>query len=1146
MPPRPTRVALAVPVLLAVAVVSFTRGPAPAVGAQPGPRTWQRQAVWASGYDTGAILRPQGIAGGPGNRFYVADYGHDRVVAVDPSGAVAQSFGRHGDGPGDLIGPTDVAVDAGRDRVYVADRGNKRLAVFTLAGAPVAQWLRAGPSYAFVPLAVAVSPLTGDVYVISTQIWSRVERFSADGQWLGGWGDVGPNPGQFRNPQDLAVHPDGRVLVADTGNSRVAIFSPTGAPQAELRPLPTVRAVAVSPAGDRIYALHSLLLDPPSYLTVFDGAGTSLGTLRSDDLPGGFMPGTAVAVGTDGRVAVTIDVGASDGRQGLRAWNPSSHQLLTTAVASPLDYAGFFRPEAVAVAPNGELYAAEGLLQVTRRYGADGTYRGLVSRAVGQELAFGPAGELYVVNSGVFGGAPMVRRLDANGQERWTKGCDCLSGLGVAATTDRVFVTDAYSRTLGAFDQTTNNDRRVATYRFAGTAYGTPVDVARGPDGLLYLAGGDGGGLRVWDPATSSERAAWPVDGGGAERVTVAPDGTVFVLRFDGQLAAYGADGTLERTWAPEPAPGTTDVRVKDIAAGPGARLYVLDGESNSVLVYDPVSGVVPTPPPTAEPPCRVTGDKTASPQRITLGDEVAVQLALGIACRTGTETRADVVLIIDRSGSMAGKDPPTKLDKAKEAADGFVQRLDLTRHRVALVSFESLSALDQPLTDDLAAIRAAIAGVQPSGSTDIAGATERALHHLRAAGRPGALPVILLLTDGEPSGPRQAWADSVRVAARARAQGVLMYTIGLGDNVKADLLTAMAGSPARYFFAPTGDELDPIYRQLSQVIGEVVATDLSIVDSMGPDVDFVAGSATGATTADGRVLTWAIGAVPAGGVQLGLRVKPRREGLLPTNTLAQAQYTAGGTRYTFTFPVPQVEVVLPPTATPTPTDTPTITPTATPTLTPTRTATPTRTPRPTPKRIYLPLVQRAACRPHEVLLGVDIVLAVDTSKSMEGAKLSAALAAAQEFLKAVDRRRDRVGLVSFNVVARREYVITSDLDAVARKLTQLTVAEGTNLEGGLREARTELAIRARAGSQRVVILLSDGQPTVGTAEGAVAEAALLKRAGTTVFTIGLGADVDATLLKQIATSAGHYYFAPGPTDLAEIYRRVAGNLPCR
>jgi Mg-chelatase subunit ChlD len=707
-----------------------------------------------------------------------------------------------------------------------------------------------------------------------------------------------------------------------------------------------------------------------------------------------------------------------------------------------------------------------------------------------------------------------------------------------------VFVTDAYSTTLGVFDQLTNNDRRIGRVNLANVPFGTPVDVSRGPDGLLYVAGGDSGKVHIVDPATLTERAAWPTGGGGPERVDVGPDGTVFVLRFDGSLAAYGADGTPERAWTPEPLPGGAIVRAKDLAAGPNGRLYVLDGPSWSVLVYDAAAGVVPTPPPTAQPPCTVTGDKTAAPRQLPLGDTVDLTLTLDIKCRAGTETQADIVLIIDRSGSMAGRDHPTKLDKAKEAADGFVRRLDLSRHRVALVSFETINSLDQPLTGDLTAITTAIAAVQPSGSTDIAGATERALHHLRASGRSGAVPVILMMTDGEPSGPRQTWIDSIRVAARARATGVLFYTIGLGDNVRADLLTAMAGSPSRYFYAPTPEELDPIYRLLSQSVGEVTASDLVVNDLMGPDVDFVADSAPGATTQDNRRLTWTVGVVPPGGLRLTLKVQPRRAGLLPTNTLAEAHYTAAGQRYTFVFPIPEVEVIPPATDTPMPTETPTRTATATRTATGTPTDTPT--PRPAPLEIYLPILMRGNCRSSDARLGVDIVLAIDTSKSMAGGKLDAAIHAAQLFLTEVDERRDRVALVSFDAVARRNQVLTSDLPAVARQLGLLVPAEGTNLEGGLREARLELGARARPGSQRVVILLSDGQPTVGTAAGALAEAASLKHAGATVVSIGLGADVDAGLLRGIATSGAHYYFAPSTSQLADIYRRVAANLPCR
>jgi hypothetical protein len=93
---------------------------------------------------------------------------------------------------------------------------------------------------------------------------------------------------------------------------------------------------------------------------------------------------------------------------------------------------------------------------------------------------------------------------------------------------------------------------------------------------------------------------------------------------------------------------------------------------------------------------------------------------------------------------------------------------------------------------------------------------------------------------------------------------------------------------------------------------------------------------------------------------------------------------------------------------------------------------------------------------------------------------------------------------------------------------------------------RQELAAHARPGAQRVLILLSDGNPTVGTAEGARAEAGALKAAGVSVFSIGLGTDADAGLLAALASAPNQYYFAPSAEDLGGIYRQVAANLPCR
>jgi Mg-chelatase subunit ChlD len=528
-----------------------------------------------------------------------------------------------------------------------------------------------------------------------------------------------------------------------------------------------------------------------------------------------------------------------------------------------------------------------------------------------------------------------------------------------------------------------------------------------------------------------------------------------------------------------------------------------------------------------------VSGDKVAVPDTITLGEEVTVRLTLDIRCRAGEEPRADIMLILDRSNSMGdGSLPGTKLYEAKAAAHEFVRQIDLTRHRLGLVSFSEIISLDQPLTTDAAAVHAAIDAVQISGLTDIATALERANEHIALARRPEALPVLLLLSDGKPLQPGQPYVDTARQGARARARGLLVYAIGLGADVDAALLTAVAGSGQRYFFAPRPEDLQPIYARLSESVGDVVARDVEIVDEMGPDVDFVAGSASDGPTVAGNRLTW--GFATLGGTKtMTLRVKPRRTGRLPTNTQAVARHVAEGVPYSFTFPVPQVRVLDAPTATPTLT------------ATPLPTATPTRRPS-TPSRVFLPILMRDLCRLKDAQLGADIVLVIDTSSSMTGAKLEAAKAAARVFLALVDPDRDRVGLVSFDGTARRDYLITADLAGVARSLGNLSLGQGSRIDLGLVEARTELGRRARRGSQRVVVLLSDGLPTPGYEGATRSAAAVLTGTGSTLFTVGLGADASGPLLRGLASTPLHYYAAPNPADLELIYRRIARSLPCR
>src|SRR5262249_23477876 len=89
-------------------------------------------------------------------------------------------------------------------------------------------------------LHLAVDGSSGDVYVYNSatrhdiggvQVIERIERYAADGTELGAFGAFGTGPGQFTGDVlGLALDSGGNVYAADSGASRVVVFSRTGSP----------------------------------------------------------------------------------------------------------------------------------------------------------------------------------------------------------------------------------------------------------------------------------------------------------------------------------------------------------------------------------------------------------------------------------------------------------------------------------------------------------------------------------------------------------------------------------------------------------------------------------------------------------------------------------------------------------------------------------------------------------------------------------------------------------------------------------------------------------------------------------------------------------------------------------------------------
>lgn len=238
-------------------------------------------------------------------------------------------------------------------------------------------------------------------------------------------------------------------------------------------------------------------------------------------------------------------------------------------------------------------------------------------------------------------------------------------------------------------------------------------------------------------------------------------------------------------------------------------------------------------------------------------------------------------------------------------------------------------------------------------------------------------------------------------------------------------------------------------------------------------------------------------------------------------------------------------------TATPTPTDTPppathTATATAKPTARDTATAAPptaSASPTPLPRPVYLPLMLRERFVPKR--RHADVVLVIDASSSMTGAKLAAAKAAAAAFVAAMRLPEDQVAVVGFNRDAVLAVVLTGDGAAVNAAIDGIQSRPGTRIDKGIELALTELAGAGhRPANAPVMVVVSDGQQLELPASAA-ASAERARQQGVVVYAIGLGADVAAAFLTELAGDPSRYFFAPEPAQLTQVYLDIAAVIPC-
>jgi len=170
--------------------------------------------------------RPTGVAIAPNGDIYVSDgYGNARVHRFTSDGKLIQSWGEPGTGPSQFNLPHDIWV-LPDERVFLADRENDRIQIFSLSGKFIEQW-----THIQRPTGLCVRD--GLIYV--SELWwipgqrsyrrgkiekdepGRVTVMDMNGKVLARFGHEGERtaPGNFIAPHGICADSRGDIYVSE-------------------------------------------------------------------------------------------------------------------------------------------------------------------------------------------------------------------------------------------------------------------------------------------------------------------------------------------------------------------------------------------------------------------------------------------------------------------------------------------------------------------------------------------------------------------------------------------------------------------------------------------------------------------------------------------------------------------------------------------------------------------------------------------------------------------------------------------------------------------------------------------------------------------------------------------------------------------
>ena len=201
----------------------------------------------------------------------------------------------------------------------------------------------------------------------------------------------------------------------------------------------------------------------------------------------------------------------------------------------------------------------------------------------------------------------------------------------------------------------------------------------------------------------------------------------------------------------------------------------------------------------------------------------------------TAKRAPLDLVLVIDRSGSMSGE----PLKAALEASCRLIRGLR-DDDRVAVVTFDSQVDVIQPLAHptDRDGLLQRVRSVHSGGSTALFDGWETGMRQLVGQVGKERIARVILLSDGQANHGLTDETAICQHVARAAAAGITTSTVGLGHGFNETLMTGMArAGEGAANFGQTADDLDEAFEEQFAILSNAFLRQVRVEIQGGSDV---------------------------------------------------------------------------------------------------------------------------------------------------------------------------------------------------------------------------------------------------------------------------------------------------------------------